>query len=49
VPFDLTAPEPGRSAELQAADLTRNQFVTHTHPIGPKQEDIAYLTFRLLI
>jgi hypothetical protein len=49
VPFDLTAPEPGRSVELQAADLTRSQFVTHAHPIGPKQEDIAYLTFRLLI
>jgi len=49
VPFDLTAPEPGRSAELQASDLTRSQFVTQTHPIGPKQEDIAYLTFRLLI
>jgi len=49
VPFDLTAPEPGRSAELQAADLTCSQFVTHAHPIGPKQEDIAYLTFRLLI
>ena len=49
VPFDLTAPEPGRSAELQASDLTRSQFVTQAHPIGPKQEDIAYLTFRLLI
>lgn len=49
VPFDLTALEPGRSAELQAADLTRSQFVTHAHPIGPKQEDIAYLTFRVLI
>jgi len=48
-PLDLTAPEPGRSAELQASDLTRSQFITHTHPIGPKQEDIAYLTFRLLI
>ena len=49
VPFDLTAPEPGRSAVVQASDLTRSQFVTHTHPIGPKQEDIAYMTFRLLI
>jgi hypothetical protein len=49
VPLDLTAPEPGRSSELQASDLTRSQFITHAHPIGPKQEDIAYLTFRLLI
>lgn len=49
VPFDLTSPEPNRSAELQASDLTRSQFVTHMHPIGPKQEDLAYWTFRLLI